>query len=317
MTDDIKILDAAAVEALVPLIDTRKTLQDMFAALADGGAVQPPQTLTLLPNGTGDFITYLGALVTADVFGAKLSPYIVGNEKPIVTAWTCLMSSKTGNPLLLCDAGQLTVERTAGTTALAVDYLAAKAASRLSIIGSGQVAAAHLRHVLPLRSWNNIRVYSPNLNANAEQQSRWQSFSDKVTFSKSAEDAIRGADVVMLCTSSGKPVIDTNMLEQHALVTSISTNVQDAHEVPPQFLAEANVYCDYRKTTPSSAGEMKLATQENIWNPTEIIGDLPELASNQLLKPASDRPSFFRSIGLGLEDIAIAYALLQAASTSK
>ena len=316
MVDNIKILDAAAIEALVPLVDVQEALKSMFASLANEDAVQPPQTLTLLPNGGGDFITYQGALEPAGVFGAKLSPYIINSQKPIITAWTCLMSSKTGLPLLLCDAGQLTIERTAGTTALAVEYLASKTASRLAIIGSGPVAAAHLRHVSPLRSWSDIRVYSPNLNTNAELQQNWQNFSENVTFSGSAEEAAQDASVVMLCTSSGKPVIDTGMLEQNTLVTSISTNVQNAHEVPPQFLTEANVYCDYRKTTPASAGEMKLATQENIWSPAEIIADLPELVSNHSSKPLGGRPTFFRSIGLGLEDIAIAHAILRAASIS-
>ena len=95
-------------------------------------AVQPPQTLTLFPDQAGDFITYLGALADAHVFGAKLSPYVVTGGKPdgrpIVTAWTALMSMRTGQPLMWCDAGLLTVERTAGTTALAVDCLAPRAA---------------------------------------------------------------------------------------------------------------------------------------------------------------------------------------------
>ena len=316
MTKDIKVLDADAVEALLPLIDTRSALESMFAGLATGAAVQPPQTLTLLPNGGGDFITYLGALEPAGVFGAKLSPYIVGDDKPLVTAWTCLMSSTTCKPLLLCDAGKLTIERTAGTTALAVDYLASQTAARLAIIGSGAVALAHLRHVLPLRNWGDVRVYSPNLSTRPEQQRNWQHVSGMVTFASSSEEAIRDADVVMLCTSSGTPVIDTNLLKPSALVTSISTNVQDAHEVPPQFLAEADVYCDYRQTTPTSAGEMKLAAQNGVWSANEIAGDLPELASKQHLKATSARPAFFRSIGLGLEDIAVAYALLQAASNS-
>lgn len=52
------------------------------------------------------------------VFGAKLSPYIVTGGSPIITAWTCLMSMENGEALLLCDSSQLTIERTAGTTAL-------------------------------------------------------------------------------------------------------------------------------------------------------------------------------------------------------
>ncbi|MBN3743970.1 MFS transporter [Burkholderia sp. Se-20373] len=121
-------VDEAAVRAALPSLDVLGTLRSMFASLAATRAVQPPQTLTLFPDQAGDFITYLGALADAQVFGAKLSPYVVTGGKPIVTAWTALMSMRTGQPLMWCDAGLLTVERTAGTTALAVDCLAPRAA---------------------------------------------------------------------------------------------------------------------------------------------------------------------------------------------
>lgn len=313
MADAIRILDADEVAKLLPKLQTRKALEEMFLSLSKGQAVQPSQTITLLPDDRGDFITYMGAIDPQRVFGAKLSPYIVTEDKPLITAWTCLMSSATGRPLLLCDSGQLTTERTAATTALAVEYLARQNAQKLAIIGSGAVAMAHLRHVLPLRDWQDIVVYSPSLAENADKKADWQYVDERVSFADSEKEAVVGADVVMLCTSSGTPVIDTADLENNALVTSISTNVANAHEVPPSFIPKAQVYCDYSETTPSSAGEMKLAASEHGWSTRSIVGDLPGLVSGSCPKPASDKPVFFRSIGLGLEDIAIAHALLQAA----
>ena len=73
-----------------------------------------------------------------------------------MTAWTLLMSMQTGQPLLLCDAGELTTARTAATTAVAVDALAPLTANRLAIIGSGKVAQAHLHYVKGLRDWQSI-----------------------------------------------------------------------------------------------------------------------------------------------------------------
>lgn len=124
-----------------------------------------------------------------------------------------------------------------------------------------------------------------------------------------AEAAVANADVVLLCTSSGTPVLDPALLSKPALITSISTNVARAHEVPPQALAQMDVYCDYRATTPNSAGEMRLATEQHGWNAANIRGDLPELVSSRAEKPDYQRHAFFRSIGLGLEDVALANAL--------
>jgi L-arginine dehydrogenase len=301
-------VDEQAVRAALPALDVRRALTAMFRALASAEAVQPPQTLTLFPNGAGDFITYLGVLADAKVFGAKLSPYIVTGSKPVITAWTALMSMETGQPLMWCDAGLLTTERTAGTTALAVDQLARTDAKRLAIIGAGAVGLAHLRHVAPLRAWESIRVYSPDLAASDAKRAAVQSADARAEASTSIEACVKDADVVMLCTSSGTPVLPRDALTKPALITSISTNAVNAHEIDPAWLPEMDVYCDYRATTPASAGEMKLAAQHG-WSPQKVKGDLPSLLAGTCEKPAYARHAFFRSIGLGLEDVAIASEL--------
>ncbi len=319
MTDTSKsaiVLNASDVAALLPSVDALAAMRALFTELGRGQAVQPSQTLTLFPDDKGDFITYLGASTGAELFGAKLSPYLVRPGKPVITAWTVLMSMETGQPLMLCDSGELTSERTAATTALAVDHLARPEAKVLSIIGSGKVAQAHLKHVLALRDWSDIRVYSPNLAQNAELAAQWQATDCRVQLAGSAEAAGQGADVVMLCTSSGTPVFDTASVTAGALVTSISTNVANAHEVDPAFLTTAEVYCDYRATTPGSAGEMKLAAEAG-WQPDNIRGDLAELQVEACEIPSGDKPVFFRSIGLGLEDIFMARAVYDAVSAQQ
>jgi L-arginine dehydrogenase len=301
-------VDDQAVRAALPALDVRRALAAMFRALASDEAVQPPQTLSLFPNGAGDFITYLGALADARVFGAKLSPYIVTGGKPVITAWTALMSMETGQPLMWCDAGLLTTERTAGTTALAVDQLARAEAKRLAVIGAGAVALAHLRHVAPLRAWESVRVYSPDLADNDAKRAAVRATDARAEVSASIEACVKDADVVMLCTSSGTPVLPRDALTKPALVTSISTNAANAHEIDPAWLPEMDVYCDYRATTPASAGEMKLAAQHG-WSAEAVKGDLPSLVAGRCDKPGYQRHVFFRSIGLGLEDVAIAHEL--------
>jgi len=183
----------------------------------------------------------------------------------------------------------------------------------LAIIGSGAVARAHLRHVLPLRDWSEVRVYSPGLAADPARQAEWTDLDPRVQIASSAEAAGDGADAVLLCTSSGTPVFDAAALAPGALVTSISTNVAQAHEVDPTFLASADVYCDYGATTPGAAGDMVLAAA-NGWDPAAIRGDLAGLATGAAPAPTGERPVYFRSIGLGLEDIFMARAIYDAAA---
>ena len=305
------VIDQTQARELLARIDVPQILRKLFRDLAAGRAVQPAQQLVEFPQGTGDFINYLGVLAEDGVYGVKTSPYIVREQGPLVTAWTLLMSMQTGQPLLLCDAGELTTARTAATTAVAVDALAPLKASRLAIIGSGKVAQAHLHYVKTLRDWQSISVYSPTLSEDATTARLLQNLDPRVNIADSRDTAIAEADVIMLCTSSAGPVIDPATLSKPALITSISTNAPRAHEVPPQCLNDMQVFCDYRLTTPGSAGEMLIASEQHDWDTSAIVGDLADLLSEKVQRPGYDRHVFFRSIGLGLEDIALANAVYQ------
>ena len=309
MSSTPHVINQAQARELLAQVDVPQILRKLFRDLATGQAVQPAQQLVEFPQGAGDFINYLGVLAQDGVYGVKTSPYIVREQGPLVTAWTLLMSMRTGQPLLLCDAGELTTARTAATTVVAVDALAPLNATRLAIIGSGKVAQAHLHYAKNLRDWQSISLYSPSLCEDAQTVSLLKNIEPRLNIVDSREAAVQDADVIMLCTSSAGPVIDPSSLSKPALITSISTNAPRAHEVPPQSLNDMQVFCDYRLTTPGSAGEMLIASEQHGWDKNAIVGDLADLLSDKVQRPAYDRHVFFRSIGLGLEDIALANAI--------
>jgi len=310
MSSTPNVITQPQARELLAQIDVPQILRKLFRDLADGKAVQPAQQLVEFPQGAGDFINYLGVLAEDGVYGVKTSPYIVREQGPLVTAWTLLMSMQTGQPLLLCDAGELTTARTAATTAVAIDALAPLNARRLAIIGSGKVAQAHLHYVKTLRDWQSITLYSPGLSTlDPQALAQLKSLDPRLSLVESREAAVHDADVIMLCTSSAGPVIDPATLSNPALITSISTNAPRAHEVPPQSLNNMQVFCDYRLSTPGSAGEMLIAGEQHGWDRNSIVGDLPDLLSEKVQRPDYDRHVFFRSIGLGLEDIALANAI--------
>lgn len=149
MSNTPYVMTQAQARELLGQVDVPQILRKLFHDLAAGQAVQPPQQLVEFPQGAGDFINYLGVLAEEQVYGVKTSPYIVREQGPLVTAWTLLMSMQTGQPLLLCDAAELTTARTAATTAVAVDALAPFQARRLAVIGSGAVARAHVSTLWP------------------------------------------------------------------------------------------------------------------------------------------------------------------------
>lgn len=296
----------------LPTIDEGEVQADVreaFVQLAAGRAVQPPQVVTDLPFG-GDVIAYQAVLADDQIYAVKVSPYLPQpSGKAVVTAWTLLVSTRTGQPVALVDAGPLTVERTAATTALAVDLLAGPDTMTLAVIGWGPVGQAHLRHARTVRNFSDVRVWSPSTTA-----ADLATLTD-VRLAGSADEAAEGADVVLLCTSAAAPVLDVRRLAPGALVTSVSTNAAMAHEIDPPALLDLDVYADHAPAALDAAGDMRIAATDYGFDSGLVRGDLPGLLTGTAPEPTGDRPVFFRSVGLGIEDAAVAHTVLTSLAT--
>lgn len=312
----MKNLSESDVKKALPKVDLKAALKSALMGLSDGTSMQPNKTIVELQNDKGDCMFFTGVVESLGCFGVKASPYLVDKsargENP-VTAYTLLVSSETGLPTVMCDATYLTVARTAETTGLAVDLLLNEhEAKKVAVIGSGQAAVAHLEVQLRDRTWERVSVFSPNL---ADSEQKVEAFKrlghSALEISATAEDAVRNADLVMLCTSANSPVVDSAALKVGCLVTSISTDAKDAHEIEPKSLEQMDVYCDYRETVALKAGEMSLAKSAIGWSYDAIKADLPELLTGS---PNVDtgKTRFWRSTGLAIQDIAAAFAIAEA-----
>jgi L-arginine dehydrogenase len=284
-------------------------LVQAFTDLAGGAAQQPAQTVLPLADGASDVIVYPGTLHVPPLAGVKLSPYLA--HRPVgqrVTAWTVLLSTDDGRPVLLCDSARLTVERTAATTAVAVDMLAPPAGGTLGVVGAGAIALAHLRHVGQVRPWQRIVVGSPALaEGNAERLAAVQALPFPVEVVGGAGEVAMAADVLCLCTSAAEPVVALADCRADALITSVSTNAPGAHELAAEDITACAVYVDTRTGAPRSASELRrLVEQDRL----TIVADLPELVT-ATAPPRPTGRAFFRSVGLGIEDLAIAALLLR------
>jgi L-arginine dehydrogenase len=276
----IALLDADAIATHLDPAGIKAAVARAFCALADGMAVQPPQTLVPLPGDGGDFIVYSAADLASGLIGVKVSPYLLKRWR---------------------------THRTAATSSLAIDHLVGSRTRRLAVIGSGPLARLHVRYELRSRRWDEVAIFSPGLAANPSLLDGWRGemACDAISVAASAREAVDGADAVMLCTSSGVPVIDVDWLADDVVVTSIATNAFQAHEIDPERLNSFAVHCDLRATAPLQAGEMIIAAREHGWRHEAIIADLPELLSG-LRSGTRHGRRFFRSTGLGIADVAAA-----------
>lgn len=294
-----------------------EAVQSAFESRGAGHAEQPTQTVVRLPDGEGDCIFYPGYVRSAGAFGVKVSPYLQARIRRglgPVTAFTLLVNAETGLPELLVDSMRLTTERTAATTLLGVrEIMSDRPPKRIGIVGSGSIGRSHARYAHFCYPQARVAIYSPSLSGTTEVgRHRRQSIDSECPFAVIASDVgdVLDADVVMLCTSSGTPVIDVDATPRHCLISSVGTNIPDTHEIDWRRLVDLDVYCDYRQTCPGTAGDMTLATQAKMWSSNHVLGDIPELLRGSA-RPSTSRRAYFRATGLALEDIAVARLIAQ------
>lgn len=296
---DVVIADEETIKSVLHRIDVKDEIRSALIGLHKGDNLQLGTVVMDLPEGKGDCLIFPASAPSIGVFGAKLSPFIPARKTKgldPVTAYNIVLSTETGELMMVCDAGYLTKVRTAATTSLAIDSLKPDNARIAAIIGLGPVGLEHLR-IESKRGYEEIRVYSPSMHKRADSV---RAVNPDAIFVADLQEAVNDADVIMLCTGSPKPVLDPTILKQGALLTSVGSDL-GGYEISADTLPNLDVYCDYRLTAPKKAKEFE--------NFDGLIADLPELLSGSKTPASSGKKRYWRSCGMGLQDMAVSKAL--------
>jgi ornithine cyclodeaminase/thiomorpholine-carboxylate dehydrogenase len=150
----------------------------------------------------------------------KLVSVFHGNDAlgaPSHQALICLFNAATGTPVCIMDGTHITAMRTAGAAALSTRELARDDARTLAIVGAGVQGAAHLKLVPRVRDFREIRLASRTF-AHAQ---RLAERDDRARAIETVEEAVRGADVVCLCTNAPDEVLRGAWLSPGTHVTSV------------------------------------------------------------------------------------------------
>jgi len=284
-------LDEAAVGRLLRMEEVIPAMERALADFSSGKVVQPVRTMLPVQE-HGGFLGLMPAY-TGTALGTKLVAFYPKNVGvPTHHATILLFEPETGEPLLTMDGTLITEVRTAAVSALATKHLARPDASVLAIIGSGVQARSHLEALRLVRDFAEVRVWSPR---HSEAFAR----DYDVEAAASAEEAVRGADVVVTATTSSTPVLRGEWLSPGAHINAVGAPRPDWRELDDGVLGRARVYVDSREAAQKESGDVIAAA--------EIFAEIGEVAAGT--KPGRQSPEeivLFKSLGLAVEDVATA-----------
>jgi ornithine cyclodeaminase/alanine dehydrogenase-like protein (mu-crystallin family) len=282
---------------LIPAME--KALVDFSA-----GKVTQPVRSVITVDPPGGFFGMMPAL-TPEGLGIKIVTFYATNAKlriPTHMATIFLVDPETGTPLAIMDGRLITEMRTAAVSAAATKLLGSPDAKILAILGSGVQARSHVEALRLVRKFDEIRVWS-HTPEHAER------FAKEIgAKAMPAEDAVRGADVIVTVTNSKTPVLKGAWLKRGCHVNAVGACRPDWRELDDETMANV-VFVDSREAAVKESGDIILSG-------AEIYAELGKALAAKIPSRANET-TVFKSLGMAVEDIAAALLVYRSATTKK
>ncbi len=295
----VLILNEHEVTELLTLEDCIAAMEDALAALARGEVHNPLRQAIRAPGAPG----LLGLMPAWRSGYYALKEVCVFPENPkggldTHVGTVILHSGETGEPLAIMNASAITAIRTAAVSAVATKLLARDDAHVLAILGGGVQAKSHLRAIPLVRSIREVRTYSRSGGS-----------------ASSAEEAVRGADIIVTATNSREPVLRREWIGPGAHINAVGSSIAAARELDGATVAASSLFVDRRESTVNESGDYLFALREGaISGPGHIRAEIGEILTGIAPgRTSHDEITLFKSLGLAVEDLASAVLLFEKA----
>jgi ornithine cyclodeaminase/alanine dehydrogenase-like protein (mu-crystallin family) len=232
-------------------------------------------------------------------------------------AYHTLLYSAEQGLLAIMEANLLGQIRTGAASAIATQAMARPDAGKVGLIGAGRQARTQIHALHCVGRATEVAVFARN---RAKQTAFCEQLKSELALpvraAGSAEEAVKGADIVVTATNSSTPVVMSEWLAPGTHVNAIGANASSRRELDPQIVLRAAMVVtdDIEQAKAEAAEFIDLARAGRLdWNdliPLHRIVGSPGFRRNR------DDVTLFKSLGVGLEDLAIASLLYDRAVAS-
>jgi ornithine cyclodeaminase/alanine dehydrogenase-like protein (mu-crystallin family) len=209
---------------------------------------------------------------------------------------------------VLLDNAYLTELRTGSAGALAADLLARRSVRRVGILGTGSQARYQLEALLLVRSPQEVVAFSPSAaHGSLYAEEMHARLGVTVTIVGSAEEAVRGSDLVITTTPARSPILFSRWVAPGTHVTAVGSDAPFKQELEPALLARADKVVADRLEQCLALGEIHHAVAAGVLLPEDVYAELGAIAAGQ--KPgrtAPDEITVADLTGVGIQDAAVA-----------
>lgn len=306
------VISQREVPALLPMKECVDLMAETLRALSLGNAVLPLRTAMWMPDRSGllgVMPAYLGSPRSMGLKAVSVMPGNHGTEYDSHQGVVLLFEADHGSLLAVIDGSSITAIRTAAVSAAATALLARGSGGDLAILGSGVQAATHLEAMSVVRPLRRVRVWSrdpAHVRAFAERESaRCGCFIEQA---QSARAAVEGADLICTVTASREPVLEGDWIAPGAHVNAAGASFKEARELDTRAVQRARLYVDRLESALHESGDFLIPRAEGAIGDDHIVGEIGDVLLGRVPgRRSEDEITLFKSLGLGVEDVAAAH----------
>jgi ornithine cyclodeaminase len=313
------ILKAEDVIKALPMDKTIDAMKSAFKALSNDTAVVPLRAhLDIAPyEGTSLFMPSFVQDEEGDSLALKavsVYPLNVKKEMPIIHAAVLVLEAQTGRIQALIEGSTLTAIRTGAASGAATDILARPESSTAAIFGAGVQGRTQLEAICTVRKIKTAWVYDLDLDKSQDLVDEMRGRGEVPWDLKVAIDPNEitcKADVICTATTSKTPIYDAKTIQPGTHINGVGSYTLEMIENPPKLLGNAITFVDSFDAVLAEAGEIIEAINRNFLSPSKIteLGDV--ILGNSTGRNTSDQITFFKSVGIAVQDALAARLALQ------
>jgi ornithine cyclodeaminase/alanine dehydrogenase-like protein (mu-crystallin family) len=227
-----------------------------------------------------------------------------------------LFDSRTGYPVCIeVDQCYLTDLRTAAAGAVAARALAKKSVGRVAVIGTGTQARFQIRALSRVREFDELRVWgrSPE-KVEAYIADMRDQVDAEVVAAASAEDAVRGSDIVVTTTMTSVPIVKASWLDEGVHITAMGSDSPEKHELESAVLKRADkVVVDSLKQC-LNLGEVHHAVEDGTITEQDVHAELGEVLLGRKAGRESDSEITVADLtGTAVQDVVTSHMVYERA----
>jgi len=309
-----EIIDLLKVE------DLFEPVKQAFIAYNSPSLIGVPVNLLHFPNGADTHIK-IAALAGYDYFSIKVVSMFPENEKLNLSPYSgaiFLFDAKTGFPTAtLHDKGVITDLRTAAAGAIITNFVAAKDAKSVAIIGTGTQAYLQVEALAKLRQIDKLIIYGRNVNKALLLKEKLTESNPTIDISitDNIEKAVKSSEIIITTTSSKTPLVKGKWLTKGQHITALGADDIYKNEIDSDcFKLADSIFIDSLELN-SKFGEYSHALKSSSKFMDKTI-EFGKAFQDNRLSNHQDKITVAKLVGIGVQDLAASIVIMKKSKSS-